>query len=332
MKNVSPLCIALLLLIVGCSSDKDSSIDSKNKEYTVNLGLNLELNGSYSQLKSTSSNTDVYGIQVYSMTNIQNSTSNYTYYAYGLFDDLSKMNINLLSGYKYKFVVTLIKDAKDIILQDQYGGFYYPLSIEASQASVGYILNSFTIATNAYLDLTSSLTDLKSTSSRFSRPAVDRFYGEISDFVPSDTQTSASVLLKRVAYGVSFTANGLTDGKLVIQMKDAPDITILATNNPTSFQSTYTCENITDAWRYQETATSVYSETVPVSISWIKSSGVTVPLANTQIVLERNKLATFTITVQDESATKGITITQTEGDLSTGHNYTIQNGAVTQTN
>ena len=90
--------------IFGCSQD-ETNINQEDKIMTVSVKLNGEISSSETPITRTETDSqDLIGITVY---------KNGSRFAYGLFDNLDNVTINLLAGAKYKFKCTLIKDAKN---------------------------------------------------------------------------------------------------------------------------------------------------------------------------------------------------------------------------
>lgn len=97
--------LAMAAFLFGC--DKEFSGDNLNDDvFTVNLTLSGEVSVTEEPLTKSISSNDLVGIQVY-----QNDVP----YAYGLFDDASKMSINLHTGKKYTFKSQLIKNGKSVV-------------------------------------------------------------------------------------------------------------------------------------------------------------------------------------------------------------------------
>lgn len=66
-------------------------------------------------------------------------------YAYGIFDDVSNLKLNLLDGYKYRVACTMIENAKDS-LQHKDNKFARPFSLDRNGEVFGEIKNQFFLA------------------------------------------------------------------------------------------------------------------------------------------------------------------------------------------
>ena len=121
------LCVAMVLAFAACSNNGEGTEAlpddgaQEPKEYVVSLGMAGEiLEIEESPLSKAEGSNDLYGVQVYSKT----ATTEYTPYAYGLFDNTADMTIRLLAGYEYKFVATMVVDGKEKISFNSYDNSY----------------------------------------------------------------------------------------------------------------------------------------------------------------------------------------------------------------
>lgn len=313
-------CAFTSLSFYSCSQESTSSQGPTTaKSYTVHLGFGGEItNISTSPLtKAVVADSDLYGIQVYSCPATSSSSPTYTQYAYGLFNNKSDMTVNLLQGYIYKFVCTMVVNGKNK-LYGYNGGYAQPYHTNSN--GVAQLNNQFTYSTSGYFDgLVDGSSWLSSDSKFYNRPNTDRYYGELAGFTPAEN-ASASISMKRVAFGAKFIADGLTDGKLKISMKEAPDIYI--TYPDTTVQDIFTFDNNYGfnpmAWTQDD-----YSEAVSTSITWIKADGATIPLATQDITFKRNMLTTITVKVNDNSSKNGIDINKETTSMGDGGSVTI---------
>ena len=137
MKKVTLFKSAVLALlacvgIAACNNDA-TEVPTEPETYTVKLGWAGEiLDVSYEPMATRAASNDLYGIQVYSLPKSAEAEYDWDWnpYAYGLFDDPDKITITLASGYKYRFVATMIKDGKNkIYFIDDLNGYGYPFLI-----------------------------------------------------------------------------------------------------------------------------------------------------------------------------------------------------------
>lgn len=322
MKNLLYLFLVGILFSCGGAGESDEpnpeepDVNGEPKEYVVSLGMVGEIEISESPLLGRATPNDLYGIQVYSKT----ATTEYTPYAYGLFDDKSKMTIKLLEGYQYKFIATMVVDGKNRITA--YNKAYdAPFSIQGAPDK-SILTNSFILSNNLYFTyLCVGFSKLNGINDILSRPNIDRYYGEILNYSPSENG-KVVLNMKRVVFGAKFIAEGLSEGMLHISIHGAPQMIIKHDGNQ-SIESILSFENDDHSSKWNDDD---YSETIPVSITWEKADGAIVPLINQDITFKRKILSTITIKVKDTSINNGVEINQEAGDLMPGEDITLESG------
>lgn len=333
MKSFKFVGMAIIAMVMGvnfvsCSSDDgvvaiEPEVESP-KEYTVSLGWKGEiLNISDSPLTYATASNDLYGVQVYSCPDIKegNEGSDYQYYnvyAYGLFDDVGKMNIKLLEGYQYKFVATMVVDGKNKVRSwgDKFGDPFYISGSNAGSISLNntFKYSSFDYLNSSYLGGGHSYSSIMDMN--VWRPEQDRYYGELEGYLPSEGGT-ATINMKRTSFGVKIIAQEMTEGKLTVKIEHSIDLFI---EHPESeAQELLTFRNVSEAWQND-----TYSEQIPISFSWTKEDGVELPLGTQTIEFKRNKLTTITIKVVEKSigGEIGITLEET-GEMGDGGTVNI---------
>lgn len=313
MKKLFFLIIAALT-IAGCSKEEinvpQTTPEPTKKEYTMSFGFYGEITDITESPLSRANSSDLYGIQVYSKP--ENEVE-YKPYAYGVFDDKSQMTIKLLEGYKYKFSSTMVVDGKTKI-HSKDGKYSYPFYINSNLS----IDNYFTYSSNK--EMTLSITRggsgilINNQYTIPDRPNIDRYYGELADFTPSENGV-ISLNMKRVVFGVKVVAEGLKEGRILMALEG--DMPAMFIEYPaTESQNIYTFSNSyanSMAW-----TTDNYTETVSVTISWEKADGATVPLATQDVTFRRNKLTTINVKVKDSSVNNKVDITLDNSEMGQG--------------
>lgn len=322
------LTAAAILLLSSCSktSHEPESKEPEAKVYQIALGFNGDLTvGEETPLsslapnktiaRSVSATNDLIGIQVRSRA--KGSSSSYNPYAYGLFDDISNVSINLLGGYEYSFEATLVKDGKSKIFVS--GGFFTPFFRAGNESSYTTVGSNFVITANSYFSgLNSGRTNLTATGTTvYDIPETDRYYGFVPVYEPSASGT-LNVAMSRASFGAKFVAAGLTSGRLRISIKNAPDQYIEVTTPNKTIQNIYTFSCVSCA-----ASDNVHSETIPVTVSWLRTDGAVVPIATKDITFKRKTLTTININVADGSLAKAINITEESGDLVNGETVSM---------
>lgn len=286
--------------------------------YTVSLGFGGEIEVGYEPLRSAENN-DLYGINVYSAPANVEGTPSWTNYAYGLFDDPSNIKIDLLVGYQYKFVATMVKDGKEKVYYS-IGGYWSPFYADVNVA----ISTSFNYGLNIMSHLDDGYTYLTNPNKQYHRPNTERYYGELEGYIPSNNG-KATIDMGRTSYGVKFVAQGQSAnvGSLEIQMTDSPLVTFnLAESN--EYFDIYTFYHVRNAWLKSD-----YSEEVSVNINYIREDNTVVPLGSHKVTFVRNTTTVVTVNIGYGGAENGLGFNITEGgDMPENPNtaITITNG------
>ena len=312
MKKILFLALAL---IAFASCSKEDAIENESiegKEYVVNLGFSGEIEISHSPLSKAGTN-DLYGVQVYSK---KSSDSNYAPYAYGLFDNTADMEVKLIGGYQYKFVATMVEDGKNE-LHFYDGNYYAPFDAISTYCPLS---NNFSYSSDIEMDgLEEGYTWMEEYTNgnrAFYRPNTTRYYGELSNFTPSENKP-ATINMKRVCFGAKFLVKDLTDGKITINIPEAPVMTITYPNTKAedifTFRGSYNGDWASDG----------YQENLEVNITWTKADGTIIPISNQIIEFTRNELTTVTINLKEDSTNTDIEMDIEDEDIQPGENVTI---------
>lgn len=221
--------MASLMTFAACETQTDPvKPDNFPEVYTVKLNCGGELDVTQEPLsRFTPDNNDLYGIQVYYAPI---SGGNYKHYAYGLFDDVSDVEIELLSDYKYQFRIDMVDDGKNLIYSDSllidtqnYVGYGEPFKAyngynASSDLSITKVSNEFTISeTHKFDDCLGSEIRLKNGSLVYNPKDMDVYYGLVMDYIPESDGESVSVLMKRMVAGLKVVAGDfLNEGYLEV--------------------------------------------------------------------------------------------------------------------
>lgn len=329
-------CIAM----TACSNENDNAPlgNEESDVYTVKLGMVGEILDITEEPLTRAAGDDLYGIQVYSCP-ANAETTKWTYYAYGLFDDIENAEIKLLNGYKYKFVSTMVVDGKNKLYKNP--GYWAPFSTEGGTSPSLLAENVFNYESSIWMSgLTSGRSWLGTSTTSYlsySIPNTERYYGELLDYVPVEGGT-ASIDMKRVSFGAKFIAQGnfkKTGGTLTINMKGAPLIEMVAKQGDTQehkYEDIYTFSDVDGAY-----ADDKYTETISINMNFTKDDGVVIPLGEHKITFRRNKKTVVTIKLTENTtgSALGFSIDATEStsleNMTEEGNVTVEDGAVTDT-
>lgn len=118
---------ALVAFAIGCSknagTDEPQTPDQPSEQpemVTVSFAVKGDITINEEPLPLSraagveTESTDLYGINIYYDKDKDGKINDV--YGYGLFDNVADMTVSLLTGYKYKFICSLVKDGKNKIL------------------------------------------------------------------------------------------------------------------------------------------------------------------------------------------------------------------------
>lgn len=299
----------LVVLVWGCNKEnsdrKEDNLLNPNNEYEISLGFVGEILEITESPLGRSASTDLYGVNVYSSTD----GINYENYAAGLFDDPTNITIRLLGKTKYKFEALMIVDGKNRTPS-------YEMSIPWGME----LTNSFVYGEDnmSYLKNGRTFIKLKNGEMEICNiPNVDKYYNELNGYEPTSEGT-VSIDMKRVSFGAKFIAEGLTEGRLLILIQNAPEMEIVH-GESTEVEDIFSFEYPRNACKSDD-----YSETIPVNIRWEKADGSVIPIASQEVTFKRKKLITVTVKVSDEVNNNGVNLELEKGEIEQGDNVVIK--------
>lgn len=341
MRRITKLLASVaMLLVLSLATSCETLVDyldlpltpntPTEEEYvTVSLGLDLvDLNVEYEPITRAQESNDVYGIQVYSTPASASEYPDWKPFAYGVFYSTDNLSINLLKGYEYKFIATMVKDGKEKLYHyehwenDEYLGeiYGYPFDSVVSD-NFKYGIDDHggkyqwgAISTYSY--------------GCVARPNVERYYGELEGYTPGDKGGKAKIQLKRTSFGAKYIAKGKNagSGTLEILMEYAPQINLnLAESNQVS--DIYTFDWVYGAWLDNN-----YSETFPVVLRLVREDGTVVPLGTHNLTFKRNATTVVNVNMDDSSEASGVGVEFLEGgEMPDGDEVTIEGGEIVDT-
>lgn len=297
--------LLLMLIVTACSESDPASSMPPAEKYTVSLALGGEISVTDDPMTRGTATNHIYGINVYYDKDGDGKTDDL--YGYGLFDNIEDMTIELLSRHKYKFECSLVKDGKTTLFYGQkggssYSGYYYPFCLANNSGYPALLENKFILGTSKYLScLGDGLTTLADNNNSYSYYAsVNRFYGELADYTPTQGGV-ATIYLKRVVFGVKFIITGVQEGTLDVY-SDFWDLSV--TEDYESDERIFTIPDVYDCWKNE----TPYKESI--SVKFTSTTGSMNDISSTKTVtFKRNTLTTITINV---SPTSGFAINNEE--------------------
>ena len=256
MKKQLFILIVLGLALMSCNNDVQTVITVKlNPSFiTLSEGSNEPM-----KMKTVVSATDsvVYAIQVY---------ENDAPYYFGLFNDVSKMQLALTTSKTYKFKVSAYK-----------AGTGKGLKAVVDTAGTNYFLPTKTPLKNKFIkgDILKDIDLAGSTvlnSQAKSYPEVDAFYATKSLTLDKGI-TSIDFTLLRMCFGINFTVDALTSGNMEIYVGND---TLKLNNTSTSAYTVRQFSTSTNTFANIYSNASTFGDSIAVSAKWISGSGTTV--------------------------------------------------------
>ncbi|MBR3703136.1 MAG: hypothetical protein IKM12_06270 [Alistipes sp.] len=277
--------LLLMLIVTACSEDDSASSTPPVEKYTVSLALGGEISVTDEPMTRGTATNHIYGINVYYDKDGDGNTDDL--YGYGLFDNIEDMTIELLSNHKYKFECSLVKDGKttlyygpDLIFPTA-SGYHAPFGLSNNGRNPTLLENKFILGTNKYFGgLWSGYTfsaDIVSGNA-----GVNRFYGELADYTPTQGGV-ATIFLKRVVFGVKFIITGVQDETIDV-FSNFWDFSI--TEDYESDEKIFTFDDVRDCWK---------NETPYEAKITLSSAGTHT------VIFKRNTLTTITINLSSPS-------------------------------
>ena len=342
MKKIAIIISTLVITAVffsSCTKEVGPTETQDKDMVLVNLSLTGEVELKETLLTKSTSSNDLIGVQVF-----QGSS----YYAYGLFDDVSKMNIYLHSGEKYKFVCTVVKNGKDLVFMGNDTSPHNGIELKFLEKRALYYLGKgkyglpFLVFGNSYnsgdgVMLSnefnySSVTHYKCleygaiTSGNYrtieTYPKGDRFYGLVSNYEATNNG-SLSIPMKRVGFGLTLSVSGITDGEVAVTIKNSDKTFANNTGikQDTKFGTTmWSFFDLASAYQYADN----YAENFTVGVVWKRGVGVTQDLGTKVVQFKRNSVNHVKINLSSSTKSSGVAITLEEPVITT-ENYTFGN-------
>lgn len=146
LATISALAVAILS---SCIEEKDLSQISKVPEPETYSEVTFNIGGECSTTetplsRATNEKKDIYGITVSQWIRDTSGRLQSKPYAYGIFDNISNLKLNLLDGYKYRVACTMVRNATDSLEVD--GKLARPFTLDRNGKVYGTVENKFLIA------------------------------------------------------------------------------------------------------------------------------------------------------------------------------------------
>lgn len=330
MKKSLLFAAVALAAMTACQDNVVPETPAGNPEtYTVKLACAGELEVNHVPLKSSSD--DLYGIQVYYAPV---SGGSYQKYAYGLFDDVSDISLELLADYKYEFRIDMIVDGKNVIYSSNLNelddeeivlGYGSPFkTTTGGYASLTQITNEMIIGNTYFSDLGGKC-QLQDANEYADPKDVDVYYGKLTDYVPNEEGATISINMKHMIYGVKVIAgNFLTQGEVQGYIQgyhggSYKDNFILTPPNAKVYEATYAYSG-RDTW-YTDVQDYANYECY-IDFTWIKDENTTLNLDRQRIKVIRMKQTIVNVTFFEDESAGNTKVSMVFDDLEMSENET----------
>lgn len=308
MKIKALFLAAMALTLVACGEKSQPTpqpipTPTPEDEYvTVSLKAVGEITSVVSEPIKAGESTDLIAIQVYKYENEYSSS----YYAHGLFDDMSNAAIRLKKDDRYIFAVMFVKDGKNVLAESEWYGFCVsPFIDNNSQYSLK--LNEYDYNKNTYFEMKWFIPaylywQLKDNAYR-SAPC-DALIGMSNERNPYTAipNGSVSVDMKRVSFGLRLNidwGDAPTNAKLKMSLGGsgdfAPIVNLEHNSTETTYESMYTHATIGAAWDNATYGEDNYYEIIQLTLSYYENDEIVSTPLSEMITFERNKITTINI-------------------------------------
>lgn len=314
-------------MLFSCSNSEDELLtkeqEQNNQEtYTISFDLGGEFISTSDTPLSRNAVTPkkkIYGINVYYT---KDGEQNYQNYAYGLFDNIEDMTISLIGGYKYKFECSMVQnDVDTLYYKQQINGnieYYAPFhkSTSNNYSLYGVALeNKFNISTTynsiRFIGLREGLSSTKGNTFSSTYPRLDRFYGELTDYIPTK-EGVAKIDLKRTAFGLKFVVTPPTDGTLSVNNNYSgfdPNIKISSGDSTVETSAIYTFYDVYKCWEVEK-----HTEDFTIKLTWVRANGATQTFEKI-VTAKRNIMTTINVNVNGSSTDSSLGVKEEDAPM-----------------
>lgn len=319
------LALTFAVAFIACEKIESVKTSDESKDCIVSIVPICEISTSETLMtKAATLSNDLYSVQVY---------RDGDFFAYGFFDNLESMNLNLKQGSSYAIHAYLVKDAK-MLLGAYYSSINGGISMnnrvgpfcQENISSYIYIgTNSFFYAGQSQKCYDSSddtiaewrsISDFKPMDKAVVNDikypiCTDWFYGEVNDYIPTGEYSTMEFPLKRTGFKLKYELSGVTDGKVTVKVYNSKRTFIENTTSSKSYESDIQFIAFYDtysAWKYADN----YTENLTVAVTWARGTGITQNLGTKTIQVKRNCLNNIKIKLGSDDQGSAIRFTTEE--------------------
>lgn len=324
--------LAMFAVAMGLSACENASQNperpvDESKFYNVKLDLSGEINVSQSPLTRLEiEDNDLIGVII--------QLDNYIPYAYGLFDNLEDITIGLSSDHKFKFTVQIIEDGKEKLWKEELldGDItYYTYGSPFRRDNGGHPRYICTPVTNEFVlsDVGFSgapAYELADGISHHEAKGLNDYYGEVTDFVPSEDNLTVSVYMKHNIYGLRIEVGQFfTEGTIKATLSDEGD-----SYHADLYEFTPDNRIVEDTYahywgEYYYNTDDLAQQYVDreVAFEWTKTDGSVITWRTESVRFNRLKQTVIKLEMAESEMNNGIVLTYENVDIESGYNEHI---------
>lgn len=284
----------------GGEGGNGGNSDIPSTELVVSLNLTGEILNS-GAFETKASGNDLYYIQAYT---VGDDEYDLIPYAHGLFDTAEGLKITLEKEKQYKFLATMVVDAKNRIkVQD--GTYGLPFQAKLSNKfTTGEEFDGYGIR-NGNADITQE--------GYYYMPDLDRYYGESSIYTANpDNAATVDIKMIRTAFGLKVIVENLTEGYLRINMEGAPPMKI--TYPDTEASGIFSFSTIDEIFDIDAGFTNQYYNHITVRITQVTSEGLETLVSNVAYDFYRNRMTTLKV-IAGQAQSSGVIVTTEDTEM-----------------
>ncbi len=205
------LAYSICFVLLSCSENSFSNQEKEDEYKSITFDIKFDCQFSEVPLEPilrSANNNKIYAVQIFEYNT---NTQQIEPYAYGIFDDISKMNINMKKDRLYKINVGLFYN-----FFERYKFIGYREALDYTIPNNKFIYSDTWIFLHLYPNISTGydmfcLKDSKEANR--SMIECDSAHGIIDEFNPKENST-IEIELIRSSFGISINVKGMTEGKI----------------------------------------------------------------------------------------------------------------------
>lgn len=298
------------------------------KKYTVRLSCAGELDITQQPLtRYTPTDNDLYAVSVSQKPTSASPSTSSKDYAYGLFDNLANVELEVLADHKYNVSVYMIVDGKNKVYSDStyvsdvlHRCYAEPFKVsKSSGVEFGVLTNKFTYSNTEHLLSYDKLREVNASSASYLNENIESYYGRSGEFVPTTDGETISIHMERMTYGIKFVAGDfLSEGVLKIKLSTTGLLqnhskTFRITPDNRTYETTFRYHSPGNWYNYENLLDAKY--TLSLNIEWQKNDTKTIKLKQTDIQVNRLKQTVVNINMYEDQVLGNSSLSATYEDI-----------------